>query len=248
MTPSQFEVLREINNVLHQHGVPVPRLLFDTLRKHVKQHCRQYESAEQDLADCPAHPGEKEIPEFNTQLELEHEMKCNQMATSRRGVTDPNVVSRMLEKELEKWKARYNNMKNRAHRAERHANRAIQSSTAGAPRTPADRAAAPKLHIAQKHIHMIQLAALGLDKPHSHPRPLRTLVWENYKLPTGDRIMCCHCGKLHTFETFTIEHLNPRVLGGTDDIRNLRAACDLCNQMRPVENIYDRFNPPVSHP
>lgn len=51
----------------------------------------------------------------------------------------------------------------------------------------------------------------------------------------GDK--CIYCGILLTLRTFTIEHVIPRSKGGTNDLENLRPACDRCNSghMNPLE-------------
>jgi len=82
----------------------------------------------------------------------------------------------------------------------------------------------------------------------------RKLVWDEYKIEfvTGrEMVQCCHCWKLVTFDDFTVEHLKPKVMGGGDEMPNLRASCRMCNWTRPVEDISHKFNssniPPNSH-
>lgn len=72
---------------------------------------------------------------------------------------------------------------------------------------------------------------------------LREEVWMTYAvvMNMGTFAQCCHCGKLLKPSQMSVEHLKPRILGGTDDISNLRPACFPCNWDRPVEDISHRF-------
>lgn len=190
---------------------------------------------------------------YDSLLELESEMKCNQLRELRtnRDVRkeSPSQYSNLspedlMREELKLWRWRFNNMKVRASRAERQVNRLISEANARPPRTKVDKASGPMLGLALRTIHNISRCVNGVGEPHQHPRDLRVLVWETYRQPSpdGDRIMCCHCGHLLNFDDYTIEHLRPKVLGGTDDIDNLRGACRLCNARRPVEDLFHRFN------
>lgn len=42
----------------------------------------------------------------------------------------------------------------------------------------------------------------------------------------------CHSPEEISTSRFTIDHINPRSLGGTDDTNNLALACSRCNQRR----------------
>jgi hypothetical protein len=54
---------------------------------------------------------------------------------------------------------------------------------------------------------------------------------------------CCeYCKSLDTFSPnyFTIDHIIPEPLGGTDDLDNLAYACFLCNRLKSNKlNVYD---------
>lgn len=54
---------------------------------------------------------------------------------------------------------------------------------------------------------------------------------------------CFYCG-LHTnpFATFTIDHIRPRCLGGSDDIRNLVPCCRRCNAAKGGKSL-DEWRP-----
>lgn len=43
---------------------------------------------------------------------------------------------------------------------------------------------------------------------------------------------CEYCGELVLFEDFTIDHIFPRDLGGSNQIGNLACACHPCNQSK----------------
>ncbi len=50
------------------------------------------------------------------------------------------------------------------------------------------------------------------------------------KIFIENKATCMHCGANLTRETFTVEHVIPFCLGGTNDEENLRIACGPCNQ------------------
>lgn len=43
--------------------------------------------------------------------------------------------------------------------------------------------------------------------------------------------MCVHCG---TTESLTIDHILARVLGGTNDFKNLQVLCRSCNWIKAI--------------
>jgi 5-methylcytosine-specific restriction endonuclease McrA len=43
---------------------------------------------------------------------------------------------------------------------------------------------------------------------------------------------CCYCSKKLTLKTMTVEHIEPRSFGGSDDEDNLDIACAQCNEER----------------
>lgn len=47
-----------------------------------------------------------------------------------------------------------------------------------------------------------------------------------------DRCEYCHSPERISTSRFTIDHTNPRSLGGSDDLENLALACHRCNQRR----------------
>lgn len=59
------------------------------------------------------------------------------------------------------------------------------------------------------------------------PRDTKAAVWDK----SGG---CCgYCGKqLNPFRDFTVDHITPIVMGGSDDISNLVAACRSCNSKK----------------
>lgn len=62
------------------------------------------------------------------------------------------------------------------------------------------------------------------------------------KLYEGRELLPCFwCGFMLYLDAGTIEHLQPRSLGGTDDLTNCRIACFKCNKKRgtlPVEEFF----------
>lgn len=40
------------------------------------------------------------------------------------------------------------------------------------------------------------------------------------------------CGYCFSTEGLTIDHKQPKILGGTDDIKNLQVLCERCNKMK----------------
>lgn len=97
-----------------------------------------------------------------------------------------------------------------------------------------------KLGETMRDIHAI---VNGFRDRTSIRQELRDLVWEKYAvvMKIGTFVQCCHCGKLLKEAQMSVEHLKPRVLGGTDDLENLRGACFPCNWDRPVEDISHKF-------
>ena len=43
---------------------------------------------------------------------------------------------------------------------------------------------------------------------------------------------CVYCGNVHPYDELQIEHMIPKVLGGSDNIRNCQLACRRCNQAK----------------
>ncbi|PZV06384.1 MAG: hypothetical protein DCF22_23955 [Leptolyngbya sp.] len=43
---------------------------------------------------------------------------------------------------------------------------------------------------------------------------------------------CCWCKKTLSLDELTIEHMNPKSLGGRNNLENLRLACRPCNRSR----------------
>lgn len=62
----------------------------------------------------------------------------------------------------------------------------------------------------------------------------------------------CRCPANHSSDYFNIEHITPRILGGTNDMENLALSCQGCNSHKftkieaidPVEGIFA----PLYHP
>jgi 5-methylcytosine-specific restriction endonuclease McrA len=50
------------------------------------------------------------------------------------------------------------------------------------------------------------------------------------RLAEAQNWRCCHCGTTLDFDTATIEHIVPCVLGGSNDWLNKAVSCLPCNQ------------------
>jgi len=102
------------------------------------------------------------------------------------------------------------------------------------------RARCKKLNETMRDIHAIVNGFKGRTEIRME---LRDEVWMTYAtvMNMGTFAQCCHCGKLLKQSQMSVEHLKPRVMGGTDDIENLRPSCFKCNWDRPVEDISHRF-------
>lgn len=46
---------------------------------------------------------------------------------------------------------------------------------------------------------------------------------------------CCYCKRVFLVSELTIEHITPRLFGGTNDPENIDLACPPCNQQRGRE-------------
>lgn len=69
-----------------------------------------------------------------------------------------------------------------------------------------------------------------------------TRVWKRCRLAEAQNWRCCWCGKHLTpvpdqKNSATIEHINPRSLGGSDEMDNLAAACSRCNSRRKTKPV-----------
>lgn len=82
--------------------------------------------------------------------------------------------------------------------------------------------------------------------PHKTPESLARFDQLRLELSQRDGLKCHWCACQMTldralsdsgqglFRFATIEHMKPRMLGGTDDMENLRLACSPCNTGRPL--------------
>ena len=61
----------------------------------------------------------------------------------------------------------------------------------------------------------------------STPRPLSTKV--RFAVLVRDQFRCQYCGRGPGFAELRVDHLVPRVDGGSDDMENLVTACHDCN-------------------
>ena len=59
----------------------------------------------------------------------------------------------------------------------------------------------------------------------------RKMVW---KKSNG---LCAHCGNHTSAQNQTVDHIIPKSLGGTDDLRNLMPLCRKCNAKRTTKDI-----------
>lgn len=48
---------------------------------------------------------------------------------------------------------------------------------------------------------------------------------------------CAYCGQRIAFDKFQVDHLKPKMRGGTDDISNLMPACARCNRWKATYSI-----------
>ncbi len=68
----------------------------------------------------------------------------------------------------------------------------------------------------------------------------------------GGRCEYCGCPANHSSDYFSVEHIYPRVLGGTNDLDNLALACQGCNSHKSTHT--DAIDPvdggtaPLYHP
>ena len=61
-----------------------------------------------------------------------------------------------------------------------------------------------------------------------------------------DDFACQYCGTKGTAETLAIDHVIPKVLGGTNDIDNLVTACHMCNIKKGARDLSDYQRDAVS--
>jgi 5-methylcytosine-specific restriction enzyme A len=72
-----------------------------------------------------------------------------------------------------------------------------------------------------------------------------TTAWRKIRQTVINRDQCCQmCG---TEERLTVDHIVPRVLGGTDSLNNLQVLCGSCNSSKGGR-FFDRpRTPPTLH-
>ena len=61
-----------------------------------------------------------------------------------------------------------------------------------------------------------------------------------------DRLVCAYCG-LHIIATPQVDHIIPRVKGGSDDEHNLVTCCHVCNARKGDKAIRHVFGELVEH-
>jgi hypothetical protein len=52
------------------------------------------------------------------------------------------------------------------------------------------------------------------------------------------RCPCAHCGVPLSFDEATVDHIDPRSMGGADDITNLAVTCRGCNMERDLSDFW----------
>lgn len=57
----------------------------------------------------------------------------------------------------------------------------------------------------------------------------RAHIWKIFRMMTQQNNRCYWCCLLLTDQSFHIDHVYPRIRGGSDDISNLRISCVSCN-------------------
>lgn len=83
--------------------------------------------------------------------------------------------------------------------------------------------------------HLLSLEWTNGSYAHGAVATRRDMVWDRYAI--DGLVQCIHCGARVPKALFTVEHLKPVLLGGGDEIENLRPSCGPCNWRRPVEDI-----------
>lgn len=48
---------------------------------------------------------------------------------------------------------------------------------------------------------------------------------------------CAYCGKTITIKDMQVDHIKPKRMGGTDDIKNLNPACRRCNHYKRAHSL-----------
>ena len=64
----------------------------------------------------------------------------------------------------------------------------------------------------------------GLNPRRSKSYKLRLLHLQDHR--------CWLCGTRRSYRTFTLDHINPRCLGGGNSFTNFKLACEKCNNDR----------------
>ena len=59
------------------------------------------------------------------------------------------------------------------------------------------------------------------------------------KVMHRDKQTCQYCGELVDWETYTLDHINPKTLGGDNALENLVVACRSCNSTKNSRSLYD---------
>ena len=72
-----------------------------------------------------------------------------------------------------------------------------------------------------------------------------TTAWRKIRQSVINRDGCCQrCG---TEERLTVDHIVPRVLGGTDSLDNLQVLCNICNSSKGGRFFESSKTPPTLH-
>jgi 5-methylcytosine-specific restriction endonuclease McrA len=72
-----------------------------------------------------------------------------------------------------------------------------------------------------------------------------TTAWRKLRQSVINRDHCCQmCG---TEERLTVDHIVPRVLGGTDSMSNLQVLCGSCNSSKGGRFFDSAKTPPTLH-
>jgi 5-methylcytosine-specific restriction endonuclease McrA len=72
-----------------------------------------------------------------------------------------------------------------------------------------------------------------------------TTAWRKIRQEVINRDGCCQmCG---TEERLTVDHIVPRILGGTDSMSNLQVLCGSCNSSKGGRFFESAKTPPTLH-
>lgn len=86
---------------------------------------------------------------------------------------------------------------------------------------------------------------LAINSPHfawtnGPRRPLKKSIrMEIYERDNG---ICAYCDTNLPPDGFSVDHIHPVALGGSDDLDNLTVACRSCNSAKGVKTLEDRSN------